>query len=206
MKKLILAALAMGSVITASAQTKTTFGVSGGLNFAKISASLEGSSVSASSGSLTHFSAGVFADAPVGGNFSIQPGLYYTGKGGKSNFEGEASKLKLAYLQLPVNVVYNVPVSAGKLFLGAGPYAAYGLSAKADDDNGTTEKLKFGNDAGSDIKRTDFGATGLVGFNFNNGLLLKANYDLGLSNILPGDNQGIKSKNRVFGISVGYTF
>jgi hypothetical protein len=206
MKKLILAALAMGSVFTASAQSKTTFGISGGLNFAKITSSFDGSSFSASTGSLTHFSAGIFADAPVGGNFSIQPGLYYTGKGGKVEFEGEASKLKLAYLQLPVNVVYNVPVSAGKLFIGAGPYAAYGLSAKGDDDSGVSEKLKFGSDASSDIKRTDFGATGLIGFNFTNGLLLKANYDLGISNILPGDTEGLKMKNRVFGISVGFTF
>jgi hypothetical protein len=185
MKKLIMAALAIGSVFTASAQTKTTFGITGGLNFAKLTTSFEGASFSASTGSLTHFSAGIFADAPVGGNFSIQPGLYYTGKGGKSTFEGESSKLKLSYLQLPVNVVYNVPVSAGKFFFGAGPYAAYGLSAKAEDDSGVSEKLKFGNDNGSNIKRTDFGATGLVGFN---------------------DSQGVKSKNRVFGVSVGFTF
>jgi hypothetical protein len=206
MKKLVLAILAFGSALTASAQSKTTFGVSGGVNFAKIVVSLEGSSISASTGSLTTFSVGVFADAPVGSNLSIQPGLYYTGKGGSQSESGETSKLKLYYLQLPVNIVYNVPVSAGKLFFGAGPYAAYGLSGKQEATGESSVDVKFGSDVSSDVKRTDFGATGLVGFNFTNGLLLKANYDLGLSNILPTNEFGAKTKNRVFGLSVGYTF
>jgi hypothetical protein len=206
MKKLILAVLAAGSVFTASAQSKTTFGISGGVNFAKIAVSLEGTSLSASTGSLTTFSAGVFADAPVSTNFSIQPGLYYTGKGGSTTVDNETQKAKLYYLQLPVNVVYNVPVTAGKVFFGVGPYAAYGLSGTQEATGIASRDVKFGSDVDSDIKRTDFGATGLVGFNFKNGLLFKANYDLGLSNTTPNNEMGIKSKNRVFGVSVGYTF
>lgn len=206
MKKLLFAILAIGSVTTVSAQSKTTFGISGGLNFAKIKASISGSSTSASSGSLTSFSVGFFADAPLGGNFSIQPGLYYTGKGGKTDFEAGPRKAKLTYLHLPLNVVYSVPISTGKFFFGAGPYGAYGLSAKIEIEGQATEKFKFGNDDNSDIKRTDFGATGLIGFNFTNGLLLKANYDLGLTNILPNNNGGHNMKNRVLGVSVGFAF
>lgn len=205
MKKLILAVLAAGSVLTASAQSKTTFGISGGVNLAKLTASLDNSSASASSGNLTSFSAGVFANAPISTHFSIQPGLYYAGKGGSNTDDGVTTKVKVNYLQLPVNLVYNIAVSAGKVFFGAGPYAAYGLSAKGVA-NGQSADLTFGSDADSDIKRTDFGATGLVGFNFTNGFLLKANYDLGLSNIEPVSSLGIKTKNRVFGVSVGFTF
>jgi len=201
MKKLILAVLAAGSFFTASAQSKTTFGVSAGVNFAKITASVDGLSGSGSSGSLTSFSVGVFADAPIGGNFTIQPGLYYTGKGGASSESGEDGKLKLNYLQVPVNFVYNAPIGGGKIFLGAGPYVGLGLNAKSTGGSESAD-LEFG----TDVKRTDFGATGLVGVRFNNGLLLKANYDLGLSNILPDNELGVKSKNRVFGLSVGFTF
>ena len=201
MKKIILAAfLAAGTFFTASAQSKTTFGVSAGVNFAKITASVDGVSGSGSSGSLTSFSVGVFADAPLGQNFSIQPGLYYTGKGAGSD-DGSDAKLKLNYLQVPVNFLYNAPFGGGKFFVGAGPYIGIGLNAKATGE-GESADLEFG----TDVKRTDFGATGLLGVRFDNGLLLKANYDLGLSNILPDNEVGVSSKNRVIGLSVGFTF
>ncbi|WP_295773222.1 porin family protein [uncultured Mucilaginibacter sp.] len=200
MKKLILAAFLAGSFFTASAQSNTTFGVSGGVNFAKITASVDGVSGSGSSGTLTSFSVGVFADAPIGNNFSIQPGLYYTGKGGASD-DGGDGKLKLSYLQVPINFLYNAPFGGGKLFVGAGPYVGIGLNAKTTNGRQSVD-LEFG----TDVKRTDVGATGLLGVRFDNGLLLKANYDLGLTNIL-GDNEiGVSSKNRVIGLSVGFTF
>ena len=211
MKKLILAVLAAGSVFSATAQSKTTFGISGGVNFAKIAVSFDGSSLSASTGTLTSFSAGVFADAPVSTNVSIQPGLYYTGKGGSVTADGETYKSKINYIQLPVNVVYNVPVSAGKFFFGAGPYAAIAVNGKNEysgsgSSASVSEDIEFGDNANSTYKRADFGATGLIGFNFKNGFLVKANYDLGLANISADNFLGEKNKNRVFGISVGYTF
>jgi hypothetical protein len=209
MKKLIIAMLAIGSIFTATAQTKTTFGVKGGVNFAKVYASADNTSETANSGGITSFHAGVFADAPIGQGFSIQPALYYSGKGFDSNDGINTGKLKLNYLQLPVNVVYNVPVSSGKFFFGAGPYAAYGISGKVQDQisgRSVSVDVNFGNDAGSDVKRMDYGITGLVGFQFTNRLLLSANYDLGLSNIMPGDNLGYSVKNKVAGISLGFTF
>lgn len=211
MKKLALAILALGSALTASAQSKTTFGISGGVNFAKIAVSVDGSSMSGSTGSLTSFSAGVFADAPVGSNVSIQPGLYYTGKGGKISSDGESIKAKLNYIQLPVNVVYNAYVSAGKFFFGAGPYAAVALNGKSEysasgNSGSVSEDIEFGSGTNATHKRTDFGVTGLVGFTFKNGLLLKLNTDLGLANTLNNNSFGEKNKNRVTSISVGYTF
>jgi hypothetical protein len=210
MKKLFLAAVAAASVFTASAQT--TFGIKGGVNFANVQVSQEGTSATASAGSLTTFSAGVFADAPLGtGGFSLQPGVFYTGKGFSGSNDDLSAKLKLFYVQVPVNVVYNVPISAGKFFFGAGPYVAFGVNGKSEARQTAggpifSDDVTFGNDNGSDIKRTEFGATGLAGFRFTNGLSLNVNYDLGLSNIIPGENLGGSLKNRVFGISLGYSF
>jgi hypothetical protein len=170
---------------------------------------MDGNSVSASTGNLTSFSVGVFADAPVSTSLSIQPGLYYTGKGGSISGSGATLKSKINYIQLPVNVVYNVPVSAGKFFFGAGPYAAVGVNGKNEIKGGgqsISEDIEFGDSANATYKRADFGATGLVGFTFTNGLLLKANYDLGLSNISADNTSGENIKNRVVGLSVGFTF
>jgi len=209
MKKLIFTLLAAGITLAASAQSKTTFGIKGGVNFAKAYVSSDNSSETERSGGITSFHAGVFADAPLGAGFSIQPGLFYSGKGFGSNDGESTGKVKLSYLQVPINIVYNVPLSSGKFFFGAGPYAAYGISGKVQDQvSGRTVSLdvKFGNDFDSDFKRMDYGITGLVGFQFTNRLMLSANYDLGLSNIIPGDNLGYSLKNEVAGISLGFTF
>ncbi|MFD1255866.1 porin family protein [Mucilaginibacter terrae] len=209
MKKLILSVLAAGSLFTASAQSKTTFGISGGLNFAKVDISAFGSSLSLSTNSLTTFSIGAFADIPVGSkNLSVQPGLYYTGKGFELSESGTTVKSKPFYLQVPVSLVYTVPFSGGGIFFGAGPYAAFGLNGKNEsNESGVSinEDIKFGDDTGTDTyKSTDFGATGMAGIRLTNGLLFKVNYDLGLSNVSPDTDA--KVKHRVVGLSVGFTF
>lgn len=210
MKKLLLTLVAAAAVSLASAQTKTTFGIKAGVNFASLQASADNSSTTATSGSVTMFTAGAYVDAPIGNKgFSFQPGLYYTGKGGNSNDGQSTGKLKFNYLQLPVNLVYSVPVSAGKFYFGGGPYAAYALSAKAEDKvNGqnVSVDLTLGNDAGSDIKRTEFGIGLLIGFQFTNKLNLGVNSDFGLTSVLPGSNNGYSLKNRVYGITAGYSF
>jgi len=206
-----MAILLAGSSLAVSAQVQTTFGIKGGVNFAKIVASGSdgNTNVSVSSGTLTSFSAGVFADSPISNEFSIQPALLYSVKGGDSNDGNSTGKLKLNYLQIPVNFVYNAPLGFGKVFIGAGPYAAYALSGKVQDivgNNTVSVDVTFGDDADSDFKRMDFGATALAGVKFSNGLLLNVSYDLGLSNISPGLSGDASIKNRVFGISAGFSF
>lgn len=205
-KLLLLAALAAGSVFSVSAQSKTTFGARAGVNIASWYATQSGSSVTASSGSITAFSAGVYADAPLGTSFSVQPGIFYSGKGMNSNDGVNTGKIKTAYIQIPVNFLYNVQSAAGKFYFGLGPYAAYGISAKAEDRlNGT--KVSIDLEFGEYLKRMDVGLGSLIGFQFSNNVSLNVNYDLGLTNILAdSDGTGSSIKNRVFGISVGYAF
>jgi len=187
------------------------------LNFASLSNAYNGTN-SGYSG-ITTFNAGVFVDFKIG-NFSLQPALNYTGKGGSyneilyyfypdlypgpaiSNEPGtEKVKEQLYYLQLPVNIVYHIPVVIGNIYFGAGPYVAQGLSGKTTYTEGST----FGNSA-DDVKATQFGADAIIGFKLRNGLLINANYDLGLTNDVPAAEGGNKSKSHVFGISVGYVF
>ena len=184
------------------------------MNFAKYKESAEG--VSLSSGTLTTFNVGVFADFKLPSNFSIQPAVNYTGKGGQfsasDNGAKAVTKLQLYYLQVPVNAVYHVPVLVGDIYFGAGPYIAKGLSGKikstADDGQGNkssaTMDIKFGTGDGDEIKPMQYGADIIVGFKLKNGLLINANYDLGLSNDAPHAGTGT-NKSKVFGVSVGFS-
>ncbi|WP_413668751.1 porin family protein [Mucilaginibacter sp. Mucisp86] len=206
MKKTLLSLCLLMASFAAFAQLPT-FGVKGGVNFATLHATVDGFSGSGNSGSLTSFNVGAFVDFKFG-NVSLQPALNFTGKGGSSSFAvddetSSNSKVKLYYLQVPVNVVYHVPAVVGDFYFGAGPYLGMGISGKAKDDSGNSEDVKFG--SGQDeIKRTDAGLNAIVGFKFKTGFLINANYDWGLTNITNVD--GIKLTNRVFGVSVGYAF
>ncbi|MFC0517435.1 porin family protein [Mucilaginibacter angelicae] len=226
MKKFLLSLLLAGTSLSAIAQLPT-FGIKGGVNFSTLSASgtpnnvVAGTNLTSSSGSVTSFNLGVFADVKFG-DISLQPAVNFTGKGG--TFDGATgvlpdgstsqvhSKYNLYYVQVPVNLVYHIPVIIGEIYLGAGPYGGIGIHGKTKltavntktGSFGTSQDTKFGNDAG-DIKRTDFGANAIAGIKLKDGLLLNINYDYGISNILP-DADGNKFKTRVLGASVGFAF
>lgn len=213
MKKTLFTICLISTSLFSFAQLPT-LGIKSGVNFASITNSIDGSSVTSSA--LTTFNAGIFVDIKFG-NTSLQPALNFTGKGGSGNndFNGNT---KLYYLQLPVNIVYHVPAVIGNFYFGAGPYIARGLSGKETDlrvvnpapitehpggPSIINEDIKFG--SGTDeVKSTQIGADAIVGFQFKGGFLINANYDLGLTN--DSNNPSEKSKSHVFGISVGYTF
>lgn len=226
MKKLLLSLLLAGTSLVAFAQLPT-FGIKGGVNFSTLSASgtpnnvVAGTNLTSSSGSVTSFNIGVFTDIKFG-NISLQPAVNFTGKGG--TFDGATgllpdgstsqvhSKYNLYYVQVPINLVYHIPVIIGEIYLGAGPYGGIAVHGKTKltavntktGSFGGSQDTKFGNDAG-DIKRTDFGANAIAGLKFKDGLLFNINYDYGFSNILP-DASGDKFKTRVLGASVGFAF
>jgi hypothetical protein len=237
MKKLFLAFILAGSALSASAQyskpATTTFGIRGGMNLASVQISADGSSTTANTGKLTSFSAGLFADIAVNDGFSIQPGLFYSGKGFKLDGLGASvdfgsgnafsstgeAKTHISYVQVPVNFIFNVPTSAGKFYIGAGPFASVAIRARlkgygedTETINGKTttvredfdEKVEIGSDDG--IKRFDYGATGLAGFRFSNGISVNATYDLGLANISGGSSDEGKMKTRTIGFSLGFNF
>lgn len=205
MKKILLFAIFVVASLSTFAQLTPTFGIKGGINFAQLHTSFSNASGSVSTGSLATFSAGVFADIKFN-NISIQPALNFTGKGGSETRKDSVLKPKLFYLQLPVNVVYNVDIVPGVIYFGGGPYIAYGLSAKinvTDSAGSQTKNAGFGSSV-YNYKSMDAGANIVAGIKLDGGLLFNLNYDYGLTNI--SNIVGNKTTNRVFGISVGYIF
>ncbi|WP_304068881.1 porin family protein [Pedobacter glucosidilyticus] len=215
MKKFLLAILVMAT-ITASAQTK--FGLKGGVNLANVNISSQG--INLSPDALTSFHLTGFTEFALGEKFAIQPGLSFQGKGFKFKLEDEDSGMSveaqanLSYLEIPVNAVLNLPVGEGSLFLGAGPYAAFGLFGKqegsvfGEDVVGEDDKVSFGSGEEDDFSATDFGLNLMAGYRLKSGLLFNVGYGIGLSNMIPesqreGDS---KANNKVLSFSVGFAF
>ena len=160
-----------------------------------------------------------FADIPLSGRFSIQPGISLQSKGTKfvdaiPNWDQTAtdlqtSSLNVMSIEIPVNAVYYIPVGTGDVFLSAGPYLGYNLSGKLKNSTrnsktGSSRDVEFsGNN--KMMNRWDAGVNFAVGYKLSNGFLIQAGYGLGLSNL----NAASKSKDfssRTLNFGVGFQF
>lgn len=201
-KKLFVFALLIAIASFTQAQS-TRFGVTAGATLSTFQ--MKADNVSIKSDAKIGFTAGVFADIALADNFSFQPGLNFTQKGGKFNSNDELfgdATLTFSYLELPLNVLYKAPAGNGKFFAGVGPSLAYGLGGKAKAD-GESEDIKFGGDENEDdFKPFDFGGNIIAGYELSNGLSFSLNFNTTLNNF--SHDSDVKAKNTYFGLRIGY--
>lgn len=203
MKKILLV-LAMACFSIAGAKAQTTYGVKAGLNFAKIK--MGGGGFSINSDATTSFYVTGYADLPVAGNLTLQPGISLQGKGGTiaTGGFGKYKEIKedLMFIEVPVNFAYSIPTgNVGNIIIGAGPYAGLGIRAKSTMGN-LSESGSF-SEAG--LRRFAAGFNFSTGFKFSNGFLINGGYDLGLTNILKNSGN-VSAKTRGFSAGIGYQF
>ncbi len=197
------------------------FGIKGGVNFSDMKYEPQDqTSGIPDTKSLTSYHVGVIADVPLLSVLSIQPGVMLNSIGAKveknGNNAGYTAKINPLYVDVPVNILFKPQIGTGtKFYVGVGPYIGFGVGGKATvegnvgDVNGSIDHdLKFGNSSDDDLKSTDIGGNVLAGFEFNNGLLIGAQYGMSFTNNAPeGENSDNKIlKNKVLSISVGYLF
>lgn len=158
---------------------------------------------------------------------SIQTGIIYTTIGGINNdhynipnsYEySDKQKLNLNYIQVPLNILYHIPVKFGNVFLGGGPYIGYGLFGKYQDKgsdinsastssdvvfgNGQNGKYNIGN--GQYVKNPDYGINTAAGVSLTNKIKLSASYKFGIANL--SRSMFTNGRNNVLSISIGYNF
>jgi hypothetical protein len=199
MRFALLCCLAL-SVTNIQAQIK--FGPKVGINLSTMT--LKNSGIAIDPKTMVGFHVGVISEIPLKGNFVLQPALLYSSKGTKYSFMGEETSISPGFLEIPVNATYKFDLGNMKFFLNAGPYIAYGISGKIKS-GGSSQSIKFGSDDNADMKAFDFGVSFGAGLEITN-FLISLNYELGLTNLIPGTTDGSEAKSRVFGISVGYFF
>ena len=135
--KIILASLVLTVMgftnSNAQSSNVTKFGVKGGVNFSNLyTDNADDENV------LTGFNVGLYAKVPVTNSISIQPEIYYTGKGAEvvynNAFASGTAKFKLNYIEVPVMLVANVTKNFN---VQVGPYAGYLISGKTTNESGT---------------------------------------------------------------------
>lgn len=174
-------------------------------------------------GRLQHWHADLMLDLPLGNNIYLQPVVRYITKGAypKQHITAPsglylpvASKITLRYLELPLNVVYKLPLSFGKITAGVGPYVAYSLSGRYDlsikyngeEVQNNEQRVIFNNNTSiistnMDLHRWDAGANLMLGVEFNHLIVVGLNYSRGMVDVDQSPHGSMK--NSYVGVSLG---
>jgi hypothetical protein len=167
--------------------------------------------------------AGIVAQYDASEKLSIRSGINYLQHGvivenvlEPSDDVQVKAQNTLHYLQLPVNVLYNIPVGKVTLFAGVGGFVNYGVGGTTKQTTRefmqdetvdvTVEELKAfkkEEEDGAGLKKFDFGASALAGVKLNNGIFANLGYQMSLANISEGEG---KYKNQGLQLTVGYLF
>jgi hypothetical protein len=230
MKSLFTGLLGLATVTLAApaAEAQISFGPRIGANFADFSYYTESSDVPNSQMRLGA-QAGVAANIGFG-NLAFQPALLYSQKGYRVDLEDSRlnrfstyqEELRLNYLEVPLNVVYNSGETSG-LQVFAGPYFGLALSGKKKEEGKVTTgninasfegkyDIEFADQAGTDntklyYRRLDLGATFGVGYKAGP-MQAQLGYGIGISNLIPNDrnNDEPRDKIRNRNLQLGLTY
>ena len=165
------------SYTNSNAQSNVTkFGVKGGVNFSNLyTDNADDENV------LTGFNIGLYAKVPVTNSISIQPEVYYTGKGAEvvynNVFASGTAKFKLNYIEVPVMLVANVTKNFN---VQVGPYAGYLISGKTTNESGT---YNFQDNINTDdFNKIDAGVAAGLGFDLET-VSFGVRYNYGLTKV-----------------------
>ncbi len=216
MKRRFLTLVVLTIMVAGTAWSQVDFGVRAGINFQNMNGKYEDGD-KLDNGLKLGFHAGVEADIPLVPDFYIQPGIFFSTKGASKFLKdaiGADVKASVSYIEVPVHFLYKPALGSGKVFIGFGPYFAYGISGKVSNDANELD-IEFTNDIvdldldNFPLRPLDIGADIFFGYQFDFGFFAQINAQLGLVNLVPkfdGEKPEDVIKNTGFGLSLGYKF
>jgi hypothetical protein len=198
MKKIILSVVTILSVSLAS-QAQFKVGIKAGINDNEQRIKVTEGSIYGGD-KFKGYHAGLVGDLNLGSNFYLQPQLLFSRKGAVhlSSVGAKDTKVKLNYVEMPVNLLYKIDLPFGKVFAGTGVTLSYAVGGKQEQDGVTT---KLFHHSGNTWRREDVALNFTAGFEFNNGIFVSANSQKGLLDVYKA---GAGIKNRSVSLSVGY--
>ncbi|WP_277496391.1 porin family protein, partial [Elizabethkingia anophelis] len=187
MKKVFLGlGIVLGTMAFAQSTAGPRFGIKAGGNLSDLT-NLDREK------SKIGFYAGVFMNAPISSEFSIQPEVVYSQQGAKFKDFGNVTDLKknLGYINVPVMVQYN---ATPDFYLEAGPEFGFLVDAQ---DKGKVNGVSYKSSGTDGYNTFNFGMGLGAGYRFTPNISINARYTAGFTNIVK-NNGGDSVKNNNF--------
>ncbi|WP_329903750.1 porin family protein [Porphyromonas pogonae] len=137
------------------------------------------------------YTVGVSYDIPVNQYFSVRPGLRFINKGENTKYGDTKIKVSPSYLEMPIYATFTFETGCeSNVYLGAGPYFAYGITGKAKASSGNIASgvteidlfSKHNNGDQKPFKNFDAGLSGVVGFEYSR-FFIEGALQLGLAQV-----------------------
>lgn len=193
------------AVVIGSMSFAQQFGIKAGANLSSISK--DGYE---DTKSKVGFYGGLFMNAPLSEQFSIQPEVLYSQMGSKVDYKilgaNASSTLKLDYITVPVMFQFR---ATPQFYIEAGPEFGFLVSAKAKGEvNNSSSTTTLDKD---NFNSFNMGAGLGVGFDITKNVGINARYVAGFTDINKnGDtslnNSDNKNRNNTFQLGLGYKF
>ncbi len=176
-----------GIISTTNLKAQAKVGSVIGINFSEMHGDVK------ADGLLFGFHIGALANFGITNNLMIEPQVVYTTKGIKQKTED----VILGYVEVPVWIRLQ---SNNGLYVNAGPYASFLVSAKFADVN-----------VKDNYNGTDFGVGAGIGYQSEGGIGFAANYlsgltDVGKAQTILGTRNNFNAKNSSIKLSITITF
>jgi len=210
-----LVSLALLSIIALKSNAQG-FILQGGFNLSQLAVKMDGEVDNEGRGFQPGFQMGFAYEIPIyRENLVLSPGLIINTKGTKivtkesfgSSTYTESMKANLYYLEIPLAMRYYFDTGESRVYLGAGPYVAFGLignvlykATYSGDSESYVDGIMWGEDG---LTRFDAGLLGGLGAEFGN-FQIGAQYGLGLMNVLSDGDSDNSIKNQVLSFIIAY--
>jgi hypothetical protein len=193
-------------LLASTAHAQLGLGLEAGCNLSNLQVQPQVPHQSIKSHTGLGFCGGAIVHIAANRDFSVFTGLLYSVKtmelAGMTQGFDMTSRITLRSMQWPLYVaVQPKPGRSGRMSIGAGTFVDLHLSGK-EQYNGASHALDIGDATTDDFKSFDFGLGLHAGYKLNNGLMFRAQYQLGLTNISPSPGGKIMSRN--FAITIAY--
>lgn len=214
MKKTIL--LLSLAAISTLAFSQAKFGIQGGLvlcngTYDYADPSMPSSNYSFDGKSQPGATVGAVMSLSIDDFLAFRPELNVTYKNTKFSESGAYMKFHTLYIDVPVNMVYQLRTTAGTVFMGGGPNLGIGTWGEVKDSEGDITDIKFDGktldkvtDDKYHLRAIDFGVGLVGGITLSNGMYVNAGYVFGLSNIDP--DEGLTLKTNELNVKLGFLF
>jgi Outer membrane protein beta-barrel domain len=221
MKKTIILAIVAMATQLATAQVRV--GVQAGASLIDPTVGLSTTNATTKICGIKFIQPGLIFDIPMLSFLSFRPSINYLRSGYTQNIDSSAiiGSVSTAISSITTNTINNiyipldltVPFKAGKgkAFVSAGPTIVIGLGGTSNTTNSVAgtpitpvnQQIKFGSAVG-ELKQINWGTSFGAGYNWRNGVELKANYNIGITDI--NNVSTADYRNSVISIMLGYYF
>jgi hypothetical protein len=185
-----------------SVQAQPRIGLKAGLVASSVDAEYSNSYEDYTQKTKVGFLFGVLLDWPLSKNLALRPGAEFVVKGsrerrrrsyfmGGENYDYTVGQ-PLTYIDIPLNLLYSINGSKGKLLMGGGPVASFRVNSNYSGNH--------------TLKTFDPGINILAAYEWPIGFSLNLNHTRSLQNISSDKQYFDHFRNYYYGLTLGYIF